>query len=296
MESFIVHEVLPAVQPFQNADLTFADTSLSASVDSSNLESVQELPRTELGRTTPATEPNTPDKGNAEETPNSNDGRVNHSETQEHYPERKDSSEAEEQALVLFTGLPAGSTLSDLRVIIDGRWQHPCMVCSKTTGETETEVTGYPAKGNPRFHRKDASSLHEKPIFMVGETVHVVTENSVVSAEVKKLLSLKTKDGKGPCHFRYSVLTEEAGAVAGVYEPHQLIQLFKGGCCIMFHGQEGPVVGVVTNVPSLEEPWTLPVEILGAVTPSQDENGKRFVNVATSQMKLDMRAIKVTKV
>jgi hypothetical protein len=208
----------------------------------------------------------------------------------------KASSEAQEQAPVLFSGLPAGSTLSDLRVIVDGRWQHPSMVCVKANGETEIEVTGYPAKQTPRFYRKNASSLHEKPNFMVGETVHVVTQNSVVNAEVKKLLSVQKKDGKGTCHFRYSVLTEEAGAVAGVYEAHELLPLFKGGCCIMFDGQEGPVVGVVTNVPSLEEPWTLVVEVLGAVTPSEDEKGKRVVTVATSQVKLDMRATKVTKV
>ena len=70
------------------------------------------------------------------------------------------------------------------------------MVCSKETGETEIEVTGYPAKESPRFYRKKASSLHEKPLFMVGETVHVVTQNSVVNAKVKKPCLLKRKTGK----------------------------------------------------------------------------------------------------
>ena len=126
--------------------------------------------------------------------------------------------------------------------------------------------------------------------------MHVMTQSSVVKAEVKKLLSVKKKDANGPCHFRYSVLTEDAGSVAGVYEAHQLLPLFKGGSSIMFDGLEGPVVGVVIDVPSIDDPWTIVVEILGGLTRKQDENGGPSVYVESRRMQLDLRNNIVRKV
>ena len=249
------------------------------------------------GAETPATTPNTPEKTQEDEE-NANAEPAFEAHTSDAGAENQlgehvqVTQESQQKEIEVFTGLSPGTTLDKVRVLVERRWKKPSLVCFKGTNETTTEVIAYPATLNSKFHVKDVHLLHEKPLFLPGESVYVVLANSIVKAEVTRLLSLRKKEG-GPCFFNYSV-KEDGNVKETIYSSDNLVAMYKEGSMVLLDGVHVGVV--VTAHMCMEDPWTVNVEVIDSLIEILDHEGNKSFQVNSSTKEVDLRKHQIVKV